>query len=259
MVRPDLGTCPDRRTFVDLISLFPNDLDFAKAFFSTRAPMIMYADRQTTLLNYFTSMLDRLGPSQWWPGETPFEIAVGAILTQNTNWQNVEKAIWNLRNHNLLIPERMYTVAVEDLSELIRPAGSFRIKAARLKNFIHFLRQECRFDFPAMGKWETEPLREALLTVKGIGPETADSILLYALGHPTFVVDAYTRRICNRHMLVPEDVPYEELREFFMDALPPEVPLYNEYHALLVRVGKTWCRKKNGLCKECPLKPFLLE
>jgi endonuclease III related protein len=217
----------------------------------------MPPERTTLLLNCFTTMLDRMGPSHWWPGETPFEIAVGAILTQNTNWRNVEKAIWNLKTEDLLSPDKLFALSQDRLAEFIRPAGYFRIKAARLKSFLHFLRDECRFDMEQLRKRENGQLRDMLLNVKGIGPETADSILLYALQQPTFVVDAYTRRIFSRHALVHEEIPYAELREFFMNALPQDVQLYNEYHALLVRVGKSWCRKKEGQCAACPLSSFL--
>lgn len=219
----------------------------------------MAPERKTLLLNYYSAMLEKLGPSNWWPGETIFEIAVGAILTQNTNWKNVERALWNLKTNNLLSPEKLYSLPVENLAEMIRPAGYFRIKASRLKFFLHFLREECRFDLTQLVLKDMSRLRDSLLGVKGIGPETADSILLYALGKPSFVVDAYTRRILNRHMLIPEDVPYEELRCFFMDVLPEDTALFNEYHALLVRVGKSWCKKREGQCSTCPLHPFLPE
>jgi endonuclease III related protein len=217
----------------------------------------MPPDRTTYLLNCYSTMLDRLGPSHWWPGESPFEIAVGAILTQNTAWRNVEKALLSLRNENLLCPEKLFALPQDRLAELLRPAGSFRIKAERLRNFLFFLRQECRFNIELLRHKEDGRLREMLLNVKGIGPETADSILLYALGKPSFVVDAYTRRIFGRHGLIQEQSPYSELREFFMSALPGDVQLYNEYHALLVRVGKGWCRKKEGRCTGCPLAPYL--
>ncbi len=202
-------------------------------------------------------MFDELGPSHWWPGETRFEIAVGAILTQNTNWQNVAKAIRNLKDARLLNPKSMYALAMEDLAELIRPAGYFRLKAKRLHHFLVFLRSSCRFDMEQLLSREMDDLRRALLGVNGIGPETADSILLYALEKPSFVVDAYTARICQRHGLIPEDIAYEELREFFMDVLSPDIRLFNEFHALLVRVGAGWCKKKHPRCSSCPLGSFL--
>jgi len=216
-------------------------------------------NRQTLLLEYFHAMLSELGPSQWWPGETPFEIALGAILTQNTAWSNVEKAMHNLRRRGLLDAKALHCLPEAELAELIRPAGAFRVKAVRVRNFLRFLHESCALDMERLGQGDTRRLRTALLQVSGIGPETADSILLYALGHPSFVVDAYTRRILNRHMLVPEDIGYEELREFFMDALPADTRLFNEFHALVVRTGKGWCAKKAGKCPSCPLNRFLDE
>ncbi|MBT8763418.1 endonuclease III domain-containing protein [Desulfohalobiaceae bacterium Ax17] len=214
-------------------------------------------DRQTLLLNIFSALSSSLGPSHWWPGETPFEVAVGTILTQNTNWQNVEKAIFNLKQENLLTPHKLYTLSDQKLAQLIRPAGYFRIKTKRLKNFLSFLYYECDLNFDMLKKQDMQELRPKLLQINGIGPETADSILLYALEKPSFVVDAYTRRMFNRHGLVVEDVTYEELRSFFMDVLPPDVQLYNEFHALIVRTAKKWCLKKKSLCSDCPLAQFL--
>jgi endonuclease-3 related protein len=205
----------------------------------------------------YEAMSSVLGPSHWWPGETPFEVVVGAMLTQNANWGNVERAIDNLRKLDLLAPELLYALPESDLAELIRPAGYFRLKAARLKNLLIFLKNECRFDLKALAKQELDALRPKLLAVKGVGPETADSILLYALNLPTFVVDAYTKRLLNRHGLVTEDADYEEMRELFMDLLPKDVRLYNEYHALVVRTAKEWCHKKQGRCEACPLNIFL--
>jgi len=214
-------------------------------------------NRVNLLLNMYGSMLEALGPSCWWPGETPFEVAVGAILTQNTNWRNVEKAINNLRRAQVLTAQKLYGLPEENLAELIRPAGFFRLKAARLKHFLEFLKDECDLELSALASQDLETLRPKLLNVKGIGPETADSILLYALNMPSFVVDAYTGRVLNRHCLIPEDAPYEEIRSFFMDVLDPDTELYNEYHALLVRVGKNWCKTKKPLCGQCPLNTYL--
>lgn len=213
--------------------------------------------RDVLLRNMFQAMFDRLGPSHWWPGETPFEIAVGAVLTQNTNWKNVEKAIANLRESDLLHAERLYAVPEERLAELIRPAGYFRIKARRLHAFLHFLRDECGFDMESLAERDMDELRPRLLEVKGVGPETADAILLYALNKPSFVVDAYTHRILSRHGLVSDECGYDEMRDMFMDVLPPDIPLYNEYHALIVRVGKEWCRKRKPDCDDCPLADYL--
>ncbi len=214
-------------------------------------------NRQPLLLSYYEAMLAALGPSQWWPGQTPFEIALGAILTQNTNWPNVEKAMANLRGRNLLDARALHALPESDLAELIRPSGSFRVKARRVRNFLDFLDASCGLDLDLLKTQDTAALREALLAVSGIGPETADSILLYALDHPAFVVDAYTRRILNRHMLVPEDIDYAELQAFFTDVLPPDTRLFNEFHALIVRTAKTWCAAKAGRCADCPLALFL--
>ncbi|MCF8085731.1 MAG: endonuclease III domain-containing protein [Desulfohalobiaceae bacterium] len=208
------------------------------------------------LLNMYNSMLENLGPSHWWPGETPFEVCVGAILTQNTNWDNVEKAIANLARNDLLDPLKLFETDGDRLAELIRPAGYYRIKAGRLLNFLHFLRDETGFHLSALGSYETDDLRRKLLEVKGVGAETADSMVLYAFHKPSFVVDAYTVRIFSRHGLVREDIGYEELRSLFMETLPRDVSVYQEYHALLVRTGKRWCRKKYGLCSDCPLYAY---
>lgn len=212
---------------------------------------------ETLLLNFFDTMSAKLGPSNWWPGESPFEVSVGAILTQNTNWNNVHKALLNLKNKDLLNPRKMFLLSENELAELIRPAGYFRIKAKRLKNLLHFLNNECGFNYSVLKNKTIDELRAKLLSVNGIGPETADSIILYALNKPSFVVDAYTKRIFNRHSLVHEDIDYHDLREFFMSRLPEDPGLYNEYHALLVLVGKKWCRKKTPLCPECPLHIYL--
>ncbi|MFN2268336.1 MAG: endonuclease III domain-containing protein [Desulfonatronovibrio sp.] len=213
--------------------------------------------KQQHLLNFYQTMSSKMGPSNWWPGESPFEISVGAILTQNTNWKNVEQAILNLKSKDLLNPEKMFFMNDEQLAQLIRPAGYFRIKTARLKNFLLFLYNECGFNFSVLEKMDLKQLRSKLLEVKGIGPETADSILLYALNRPSFVVDAYTQRILNRHSIIHEDADYNEIQELFTSCLPEDVLLFNEYHALLVRVGKSWCRKKAPLCSECPLEIYL--
>lgn len=202
-------------------------------------------------------MLEALGPSGWWPADSAFEMAVGAILTQNTNWANVARAIDNLKAAGRFSAEALYALPVEELAELIRPAGYFRVKAARLRNLLALIVHELGGDITALADGGLDAARERLLAVKGVGPETADSILLYGLSLPSFVVDAYTARICNRHALAPEDAGYEELRELFMDALPEDTALYNEFHALLVRVGNGWCRPRAPRCDSCPLGPFL--
>ncbi len=213
--------------------------------------------KDNVLLKYYECMYKALGPSYWWPGETPFEICVGAILTQNTNWKNVERAIWNLKEKDLLDPQKLFFLQDEKLAELIRPAGYFRIKTKRLKNFLKFLYKEVNFDLEKLKNMDLDELRQKLLSIKGIGYETADSMILYAFEKPSFVVDAYTARIFQRHGLIGERVSYEELRAFFMENLPKDVELYKEYHALIVRVGKSWCGKKRQRCEDCPLKPYI--
>lgn len=213
--------------------------------------------RQSLLLGYYQAMLAALGPSHWWPGQTPFEIALGAILTQNTAWTNVEKALHNLRVRDLLSASALMTLSAEELADLIRPSGAFRVKAVRVGHFLAFLRASCDLDMVRLRSRDMAGLRRELLAVPGIGPETADSILLYALDMPSFVVDAYTRRILSRHGLVSEHIGYAELQAFFMDALPADATLFNEFHALIVRTGKAWCAKKKGLCPPCPLAGLL--
>jgi endonuclease-3 related protein len=213
--------------------------------------------RSGLLMDMYDAMLATLGPSQWWPGETPFEIAIGAILTQNTNWKNVEKALDNLKNAEVLEAEPLHALSVPRLAELIRPAGYYNVKARRIHNFLEFLKEEAEFDLLSLKDRDLTELRPRVLGINGIGPETGDCILLYALDFPTFVVDAYTARIVGRHGLAWEDIDYHGLQGLFMDALPEDVALYNEYHALIVRVGANWCRKKAGLCESCPLQPFL--
>jgi len=205
------------------------------------------------LLKIYDMLNDRFGNLHWWPGETPFEIAVGAILTQNTNWKNVERAIENLKRKNLLSPAGLLEAGEKTLEELIRPSGYYRIKTRRLKNFIRFLFREYNGDLDKMFEDEVWSLRGKLLGVKGIGEETADSILLYAGEKPVFVVDAYTRRILLRHHFINEDARYRDIQLLFMDHLPRHAPLFNQYHALFVNAGKRFCRKA-PLCEECPLR-----
>ncbi|MFH1874537.1 MAG: endonuclease III domain-containing protein [Pseudomonadota bacterium] len=193
------------------------------------------------------------GPQHWWPGEKAFEVMVGAILTQNTNWGNVEKAINNLKAHNLLSVKKMYETNPNTLADLIRPAGYFRVKTKRLRNFLKFYLDEFQGQVAKMQLQELADLRPKILAVNGIGPETADSMLLYALEKPIFVVDAYTKRILSRHNLLSEEATYNEIQELFMDNLENDVQFFNEYHALLVKCGKQYCRPKNPRCELCPL------
>jgi len=192
------------------------------------------------------------GPRHWWPGETSFEVMVGAILTQNTSWRNVEKAIQKLKGKRVLNPEGIYHLKKSQLAPLIRSSGYYRIKADRLKAFVDFLFEEYGGDLKRMKRERLAELRKELLGVKGIGPETADSILLYGLKKPIFVVDAYTKRILSQHGMISEKASYEEIQKLLMDHLPPDEKLFNEYHALFVHLGKMVC-KKSPRCDICPL------
>lgn len=209
--------------------------------------------RQDILLKIYDRLHKTYGPQHWWPGDTPFEIIVGAILTQNTNWGNVEKAIINLKAEGILSPEGLRDVNHNHLAMLIRPSGYFNIKAGRLKHFIEYLFKRHGGSLKKMFSLDLKQLRHELLEVKGIGPETADSILLYAGGYPVFVVDAYTVRIFQRLGILTEEVTYHETQELFMDSLPHDTKMFNEYHALIVRLGKELCRPRPK-CEKCPLK-----
>jgi endonuclease-3 related protein len=209
------------------------------------------------LYQYYGALFQAHGPQEWWPGRTRFEVIVGAILTQNTSWTNVEQAIAALRRERLLTPAAMKKVSVERLAELIRSSGYFRQKARKLKEFLGFLRERHQGSLNQMFATPTTELREQLLGVHGIGPETADSILLYAGGHKVFVVDAYTRRILERHGLIHTKASYEEIRALFERSLPTDPALFNEYHALIVHTGKHYCQKRQPDCELCPLRGFL--
>lgn len=215
--------------------------------------------RKTILLDLYDRLYRAFGPRHWWPGDSPFEVVVGAILTQNTAWRNVKKAIDNLKATGLLSPHALHHVPVEDLATVIRPAGYYNIKARRLKHFVQFLVQESAGDLVHLLAGDVESLRTRLLSINGIGPETADSILLYAGNKATFVIDTYTRRILFRHNLLPEESSYDEVRSFFMDCLEPDAAMFNEYHALLVHVGHTYCLKRNPKCTECPAKGWNID
>jgi endonuclease-3 related protein len=193
------------------------------------------------------------GPQHWWPGETSFEVTVGAILTQNTNWSNVERAIANLKKDKALSPKALHNMSHSRLASLIRPAGYFNIKAKRLKNFISFLIDEYHGSMFRMAKEELGSIRTKLLSVNGIGPETADSIILYALEKPVFVIDAYTKRVLSRHNILAHDASYDTFQGLFHSKLREDISLFNEYHALLVRLAKENCRTK-PLCAGCPLE-----
>lgn len=209
------------------------------------------------LASYFDTLSKALGPMHWWPARTPFEVIVGAILVQNTAWSNVERAIANLRREKLLTPRAIERVRLARLARLVRSSGCFRQKARKLKSFVRFLRHTHGGSLARMFRTPTLELRAQLLAVHGIGLETADSILLYAGAHPVFVVDAYTHRILERHALHSGRPDYERLRALFEARLPRDARLYNEFHALLVNVGKRWCRTRNPRCEECPLRAHL--
>ena len=211
------------------------------------------ASHKKKLISIYNVLYHHYGPQHWWPGDTPFEIAVGAILTQNTNWGNVEKAINNLKREKSLNAGAMHNMSHKRLAALIRPAGYFNIKAGRLKHFLDFLSNHFGGSMKRMGAGDTAMLRKSLLCVHGIGPETADSILLYAFNKPVFVIDAYTKRVLHRHNIVSEKTTYHDLQDMFHDSLPSDVTLFNEYHALFVMLGKDYCRPKPK-CEACPLK-----
>ncbi len=192
------------------------------------------------------------GPQRWWPGESDFEVAIGAVLTQNTAWTNVERAIANLRAAGCLGFRELRSLPHAQLERLIRPAGMYRVKAGRLRNLLDWMERECGGDLARLRSRPWPELRESLLHVHGVGPETADSILLYALGMPVFVVDAYTRRILGRHGFVAPEAGYSEIQQRFHRELRPDPPVYNEYHALLVRLAKVHCRTLPR-CDGCPL------
>jgi endonuclease-3 related protein len=202
---------------------------------------------------FYKTLYAYFGPQHWWPAESRFEVIIGAILTQNTSWSNVEKAIDNLKKNKLLKLPRLYKLPHKKLASLIRPAGYYNIKAKRLKEFLKFAYDSYRGNLKKMSSQGMYKLRKQLLSVNGIGPETADSILLYALDKPVFVVDAYTKRILSRHHIIKDDSSYEKVQNLFMQNLKNKVILFNEYHALLVRLGKDFCRKNKPRCQDCPL------
>ena len=201
----------------------------------------------------YHKLLSFFGEQGWWPAETPFEVMVGAILTQNTAWKNVEHAIENLKQEGVLTPEGLRRITERRLARLIRPAGYYNVKAKRLKEFSLFLTRECGGDLRRMFRKPLGRLREKILMVKGVGPETCDSILLYAGEKPIFVIDAYTKRVLSRHGIITDEASYEAIQKLFMRSLPENVALYKEYHALFVRLAKTFCKTK-AQCAGCPLE-----
>lgn len=217
---------------------------------STTNPIMSKADK---IRKFYQVLHKHYGPQNWWPAESTLECIVGAILTQNTSWENASRAVERLKSQGIMTVEALNRVSEEQLATLIRSSGYYNQKAKKIKRFIRFLNENFSGDLEAMFNTETSRLREMLLGIKGIGPETADSILLYAGNKPVFVVDKYTYRILNRHGIIPEDASYHEMQELLTQSLKEDADLFNEYHALIVRVGKEHCGKK-AQCKGCPLE-----
>ena len=233
---------------------------FIEHFYNKRKDNYQFVMQKNILTTIYKTLYTAYGSQSWWPGDSTFEIIVGAILTQNTNWNNVEKAIKNLKDNNCLTLEAINEQSKTELADLIKPAGYFNIKADRLQNLTKWLAQNARGDLDDFKSWSLSELREQLLGIKGIGPETADSILLYAFDQPTFVIDTYTYRILTRHGLIEPEADYHELQEYCISQLEPDIQLYNEFHALIVQVGKNHCKPK-AKCQGCPLEhmPHQLE
>jgi len=203
------------------------------------------------LLKIYDKLLNHFGNQNWWPADTKFEVIVGAILTQQTSWKNVEKSIKNLKENNVLEPKKLFNIPVKTLEVLIRPSGFFKVKSKRLRNFLEFFVGNYDGNLDKMFEFPLNDLRENLLSVNGVGPETCDSIILYAGNKPVFVVDAYTKRLCERYPIM-KSKKYEEVREFFEKNLPKDVNLFKEFHALIVELGKNYCKTK-PICEKCPL------
>ncbi len=210
------------------------------------------------LRELYDALLSAHGHRAWWPGDTPFEVMVGAILTQRTNWRNVEKAIGNLKEAKVLSPRALAELDPLQLQSLIRPAGYYRQKAARVHRLAQWVVERCDGDLDELTDVPTDELRADLLAIRGIGPETADSIMLYALERPVFVVDTYTNRIVVRHGLLDPECGYYELKDLFESVLPADIELFQDYHAQLVEVGKRHCRPK-PICNGCPVRRLLGE
>lgn len=210
--------------------------------------------RDEKIIRIYKKLYNFFGKQYWWPAKTKLEVIVGAMLTQNTAWPNVRKAIGNLKTHRLLSLEKLDRIKIDRLASLIKPAGYFNLKARRLKNLLGFIEEHYRGNLRNMQRIDTHRLRDQLLNVNGVGPETADSILLYAFEKPIFVVDAYTKRIFSRLKMIPSDSSYDEIQKLFMENLVLKECLFNEYHALIVKLGKDYCKKNKPKCDECPIK-----
>ncbi len=215
----------------------------------------MSTNRKELLREVYDKLFAFFGPLGWWPAETPFEVILGAILTQNTAWKNVAAAIGNLRSYDLLSFERLCGLSAQEIAPFIRSSGFYNEKAKKIKTFCTHILTKWGGGLGEFLAQDMEALRSDLLAIRGIGPETADSIVLYAAFKPSFVVDTYTYRIFSRHGWVDESISYEELRDYFMGAMEPDVPFFQEFHALLVRTGHLYCRK-TALCQSCPLNVF---
>jgi endonuclease-3 related protein len=211
------------------------------------------------LSELYDTLLRAFGHRAWWPGQTPFEVMVGAVLTQNTNWTNVEKAIRAVKDADALSAPAIAQMDLERLQTLIRPSGYYRQKSVRLRRLAEWLVERGGGEPAGLAGISTDQLREELLSLRGIGPETADSILLYALERTTFVVDAYTKRIAARHVLVDWECDYHELKDLFESNLPADLDLYQDYHGQLVELGKRHCKRRGPLCESCPARPVLGE
>ncbi|MGH9432888.1 MAG: endonuclease III domain-containing protein [Terriglobia bacterium] len=219
----------------------------------------MKASPDAGLSGYFHALLARFGPQHWWPARTRLEVILGSILTQHISWHNVSFSITLLRSRGLLSQRRLRKATLEQVESAIRPAGFFRQKARAIRGFLHWLQQRHGGSLSRALALPPDVLRRELVALRGIGPETADAILLYAANRPFFVADAYTRRILARHGWLAEDVGYEETQEFLHRHLPRDAALFNEFHALLVETAKRHCRRAAPLCKGCPLEFDLLE
>lgn len=210
-------------------------------------------EEMMTPVQLFDILLTAFGPQHWWPGDTPFEVAIGAVLAQNTSWSNVEKAIASLKAANAMTATSLLALSESDLEQAIRPAGYYRVKARYLRTLAVWVNQRATGNLSRLVSEDTGALRCELLALRGVGRETADSILLYAIGKPAFVVDAYTRRIAARLRLLPDNATYESIQQYFVTRLPEDAHLFNQFHALLVRLAKEHCRAR-PVCLTCPLE-----
>jgi len=219
----------------------------------TQQETLEFALATNSFLDVYERLSAHYGPQHWWPADSPFEILVGAVLTQNTSWGNVILAIANLKDADCLNYTAMQSMPVETLAEYIRPSGYYNIKAVRLKNLLQMIEDEYEGELQFLCDDSLDGARENLLRVKGVGPETADAILLYVAEKPIFVIDTYTHRVFSRHEIVLEDIDYYGLQQEFLDNLPEDIVLFNEFHGLIVAVAKEFCKKRKPRCKECPL------